>query len=168
MRRAAIEALGVRQCYGEAAIYGSEDADGVVRVSLEDVPVAPAGHHYEVWLLRRQETAMQSIGAFTPTSSAVDLELALPGAGDYAAVDISVEEDGGPPRAQWHEPCRGHVRLACLVDGKQAVRDVVAPAPCAVSQWRPTLELRRAGRDRDAHERPPQRVPGQGNRRADA
>jgi anti-sigma-K factor RskA len=95
--QAAIEGISVPAVHGEAAIYGSQEDDGLVRISLEDVPVAPSGHHYEVWLLRRQETTMQSVGAFTPTSSAVDLELALPGAGDYAAVDISVEEDGGPP-----------------------------------------------------------------------
>ena len=40
---------------------------------------------------------MESVGVFTPTSSEVDLVFALPGPGNYAAVDISVEEDNGPP-----------------------------------------------------------------------
>ena len=40
---------------------------------------------------------MEAVGAFTPTSGDVELDLPLPGPGDYAAVDVSVEEDGGPP-----------------------------------------------------------------------
>ncbi len=71
---------------------------GTVRVSLRDVPPAPSGHHYEVWVLREEGGgAMESVGVFTPTSSDVELDLPLPGPGNYAAVDVSVEEDDGPP-----------------------------------------------------------------------
>ena len=38
---------------------------------------------------------MEAVGAFTPTGSRVRLKLGLPGAGDYEAVDVSVEPDGG-------------------------------------------------------------------------
>ena len=40
---------------------------------------------------------MEAVGVFDPTTSEVELELGLPGAGEYVAVDISVEPDAGPP-----------------------------------------------------------------------
>lgn len=83
---------------GEAALYGSAADGGTVRVTLRDVPAAPSGHHYEVWVLRRNRGGeMEAVGSFTPTSHTVKLKLPLPGAGDYAAVDVSVQENGGSP-----------------------------------------------------------------------
>ena len=83
---------------GEARLYGSTAVGGTVRVTLRDVPPAPSGHHYEVWVLRRNGGGqMEAIGSFTPTSQTVKLDLPLPGAGDYAALDISVQQDGGSP-----------------------------------------------------------------------
>ena len=46
---------------------------------------------------RRPAAAMEAVGVFDPTTPDVRLELGLPGAGDYVAVDISVEPDAGPP-----------------------------------------------------------------------
>jgi anti-sigma-K factor RskA len=84
--------------HGEARIYGAETADGVLRLELADVPAPPEGEHYEVWVLRPSAgDAMEAVGVFDPTSPEVSLELGLPGAGDYAAVDVSVEPDAGPP-----------------------------------------------------------------------
>lgn len=83
---------------GEALLFGSNAKGGTVRVSLRDVPAAPGGHHYEVWVLRTEGGGeMESVGTFTPTSRDVELDLPLPGPGNYAAVDVSVEEDGGSP-----------------------------------------------------------------------
>ena len=83
--------------HGEARIYDSGTADGVLRLKLADVPAAPEGEHYEVWVLRPSTgDAMEAVGVFDPTAPDVDLELGLPGAGDYVAVDISVEPDAGP------------------------------------------------------------------------
>ena len=66
-------------------------------VDLDDVPAPEAGEHYEVWVLRKEAGGeMEAVGVFTPTTSSVDLEFRLPGPGDYEAVDVSVEEDGGP------------------------------------------------------------------------
>ena len=39
---------------------------------------------------------MEAVGVFTPDGSRVRLKLGLPGAGEYEAVDISVEPNGGP------------------------------------------------------------------------
>ncbi len=84
--------------HGEARIYGAETADGVLRLELADVPTPSDGEHYEVWVLRPSAgDTMEAVGVFDPTSSEVSLELRLPGAGDYAAVDVSVEPDAGPP-----------------------------------------------------------------------
>ena len=43
---------------------------------------------------------MEAVGAFTPNGSQVRLKLGLPGPGDYEAVDISVEPDGGSRATQ--------------------------------------------------------------------
>jgi anti-sigma-K factor RskA len=84
--------------HGEARLYGSGTPDGVLRLELADVPAAPEGEHYEVWVLRPSTgDVMEAVGVFDPTMPEVSLDLGLPGAGDYVAVDISVEPDAGPP-----------------------------------------------------------------------
>ena len=61
------------------------------------MPAPPTGHHYEVWVLRTEGGgAMEAVGSFTPDDDHARLELPLPGPGDYQAVDVSVEPDGGP------------------------------------------------------------------------
>lgn len=96
--RAAISGKSDPAVSGEAVLFGATSDAGTVRVSLRDVPAAPSGHHYEVWVLREEGGGeMESVGTFTPTSADVELDLRLPGPGNYAAVDVSVEEDGGSP-----------------------------------------------------------------------
>ncbi len=81
---------------GEARLFGSERSDGKLVLDLAEVPVPRTGEHYEVWVLRSDAEEMEAVGVFTPVDSSVDLEFRLPGPGDYAAVDVSVEPDGGP------------------------------------------------------------------------
>jgi anti-sigma-K factor RskA len=84
--------------HGEARLYGSGTPDGVLRLDLADLPAAPEGEHYEVWVLRPSAgDVMEAVGVFDPATPEVRLELGLPGAGDYVALDISVEPDAGPP-----------------------------------------------------------------------
>lgn len=78
---------------GEATLF---EESGTVLVSLQSVPKAPSGHHYEVWVLPEGSEAMISVGTFHADGGDVRLELPLPGKGLYAAVDVSVEEDAGP------------------------------------------------------------------------
>ena len=82
-----------------ADVSGSATLDGgELALELENVPAPPAGHHYEVWVLRTEGGGeMEAVGAFTPDGERTRLDLPLPGPGDYQAVDISVEPDGGPP-----------------------------------------------------------------------
>jgi len=95
--RAAISGKSDPAVHGDAKLYDAGSTAGKVLVTLREVPPAPSDHHYEVWVLRKGVTEMEAVGSFTPSSSTVELELPLPGPGDYAAVDISVEENGGSP-----------------------------------------------------------------------
>lgn len=82
--------------HGEARLFSTGTPEGVLVLDLDDVPPPAAGKHYEVWVLRQSNGgAMEAVGAFTPAGSHVRLKLGLPGAGDYEAVDVSVEPDGG-------------------------------------------------------------------------
>jgi anti-sigma-K factor RskA len=81
---------------GTAALYDPSRPDGMVVVNLTALPPAPAGHHYEVWVLRSGATQMEAVGSFSPDRPSVHLELPLPGSGTYGALDVSVEENGGP------------------------------------------------------------------------
>ncbi len=85
------------EALGEARLYGTGTPDGRLVLSLHDLPAAPAGHHYEVWVLRQGADHMESVAVVGPSGGTVRVEAPLPGAGAYAATDISVEDDGGPP-----------------------------------------------------------------------
>ncbi|MFN8224053.1 MAG: anti-sigma factor [Gaiellales bacterium] len=83
---------------GSVRLYSPSVPAGHVRLRLDHVPDAPPGHHYEVWVLRPgAATEMEPIGAFTPEHGRVDLTLSLPGPGQYVALDISIQQDGGSP-----------------------------------------------------------------------
>jgi anti-sigma factor RsiW len=78
---------------GTATLEGGE-----LVLELENLPAPASGHHYEVWVLRTEGGGeMEAVGSFTPDGEQARLELPLPGPGDYRAVDVSVEPDGGPP-----------------------------------------------------------------------
>lgn len=81
---------------GTAALYHPTSPNGILVVNLTALPPAPAGHHYEVWVLRAGAKQMEAVGSFSPYRTSVHLELPLPGSGTYGALDVSVEENGGP------------------------------------------------------------------------
>jgi anti-sigma factor RsiW len=83
---------------GRVEVFQPESAAGRLVVDLENVPAAPAGHHYEVWVLRPgDQVEMEAVGAFTPQDGRAHLDLRLPGPGEYIALDISIQENGGSP-----------------------------------------------------------------------
>jgi hypothetical protein len=95
---ALVTASRTSQLAGEVKVFDPQSADARIVIQLSHVPRAPAGHHYEVWVLRPgRNVAMGAIGAFTPADGKARLELTLPGPGDYIALDISIQEDGGSP-----------------------------------------------------------------------
>ncbi len=81
---------------GEARLFNPDRPDGTLKLHLRDVPAAPSGTYYAVWVLPRGQQTMEAVGAFVPKSRSVDLTLSLPGRGDYQAVDISIQRVGGP------------------------------------------------------------------------
>lgn len=100
---AALEAQ-IEPTQSESVVSGSvellepDTPSARIVMELSDLPAAPSGHHYQVWVLRSEGGgAMEAIGAFSPDSRTTRLELPLPGPGHYSAVDISIQEDGGPP-----------------------------------------------------------------------
>jgi len=84
--------------HGTATLHSADEQNGHLVLELDDVPALPPGEHYEVWVLRAEgEGEMEAVGAFAPSGPNVKLDLGLPGPGDYKAVDVSVEPDGGSP-----------------------------------------------------------------------
>ncbi len=82
---------------GEAKLFSPDEASGLLVLDLENLPPPPGGHHYQVWVLRSEGGgAMEAVGSFTPADEQARLEFRLPGPGEYSAVDVSVEPDGGP------------------------------------------------------------------------
>jgi anti-sigma-K factor RskA len=92
---------------GEALLYGPDRPAGTLVVKLDGVPAPPEGRHYEVWVLRKGSEAMEAVGSFSPSGRDVELDLPLPGPGDYRAVDVSLEEDGGPAAHSGHSLAGG-------------------------------------------------------------
>jgi anti-sigma-K factor RskA len=83
---------------GQALLYDPASYDGHLVLELDGVPAAPSGHHYEVWVLRDGDGAeMEAVGAFSTRNGSVRVDLPLPGPGEYVAIDVSLEADGGPP-----------------------------------------------------------------------
>jgi hypothetical protein len=82
---------------GEAQLYGPRSPGGEIRLDLRDVPAPPGGAHYELWLLPRGSGQMMAVASFTPAGSRVDLVLPIPAPDDYAALEISVQPNNGPP-----------------------------------------------------------------------
>jgi Anti-sigma-K factor rskA len=81
---------------GRVALYRPDERDGVVVVDLDRVPAPPPAHYYEIWIVRPGGLQLP-IGTFTPEDGKAHLELPLPTPGRYLSIDISVEDESGPP-----------------------------------------------------------------------
>jgi hypothetical protein len=92
---AVLEPHGGTAAHGEVKLYEPETGEGRVELVVRGLRPAPRGHHYTVWVLRRGSREMTPVGSFAQAPDT--LELPLPGAGDYAAVDISLQRDEAPP-----------------------------------------------------------------------
>jgi Anti-sigma-K factor rskA len=85
-----------RNVSGNVALYRPEERDGMLVVDVEEVPDPPSGSYYEIWLSLPGGRKVP-IGTFTPEEGKAHLELRLPKAGRYLSIDISIEEESGPP-----------------------------------------------------------------------
>jgi Anti-sigma-K factor rskA len=81
---------------GSVALYRPDERDGMVVVDLDRVPEPPPAHYYEIWIVRPGGLQLP-IGTFTPEDGKAHLELPLPTPGRYLSIDISIEEESGPP-----------------------------------------------------------------------
>lgn len=93
VQRASIAGTALR---GTAALYRPAERDGLVVFDLERVPEPPPASYYQIWIARAGGPKVP-IGTFTPEDGKVHLELRLPAPGRYLSIDISVEEEEGPP-----------------------------------------------------------------------
>jgi len=93
--RAAVS--GSAQLSGTAELYRPQSPGGELRLVLRHVPAPPPGAHYELWLLPHGTSQMTAVASFTPAGSTVSLILPIPAPGRYAALDISVQPNNGPP-----------------------------------------------------------------------
>jgi anti-sigma-K factor RskA len=81
---------------GEALLYGTARDDARLVLRLSGVPALADGRHYQVWVLRVGSRSPDAVGVFAARGE-LEEEFRLPGRGRYAAVDVSIEEDGGDP-----------------------------------------------------------------------
>ncbi len=93
VRRAALTSSTVE---GSVALYRPDERDGRLVVDLDRVPEPPREHYYEIWISRPGGVKIP-VGSFTPENGEAHFELPLPTPGQYLSIDISVEEDDGPP-----------------------------------------------------------------------
>jgi hypothetical protein len=85
-----------RNVSGTAALYRPDERDGMVVLDLDRFPAPPPGSYFEIWLTLPGGHKVP-VGTFTPEEGKTHLELRLPKAGRYLSIDISVEEESGPP-----------------------------------------------------------------------
>ena len=69
----------------------------VLVADLDRVPRPPQGDYYELWISRPGSDVKIPIGAFKPSDGKVHLEVPLPTEGKRLNIDISIEEETGPP-----------------------------------------------------------------------
>jgi len=84
---------------GEAKLYDRESGRTLV-IRLRSTPPPPAGHHYEVWVLRKGVESMEPAGELTVAANHTEddeHEFRLAGAGSLDAVNVSVEPNDGNP-----------------------------------------------------------------------
>jgi anti-sigma-K factor RskA len=82
---------------GSVALFAPDAPEAHVEIRLDGLEPAPAGHHYTAWVLEAETGEMTPIGSFDSTGATTELRLPLPGPGQYAAFDISVQADSAPP-----------------------------------------------------------------------
>jgi anti-sigma-K factor RskA len=82
---------------GTVELFDPQAPEAHVEIRLDGLEPAPEGHHYTAWVLEAATGEMTPIGSFDSTGATTELRLPLPGPGEYAAFDISVQADSAPP-----------------------------------------------------------------------
>ena len=84
-------ALDTPTVHGQARLYRDH-----ITIQVGDLPPAPAGHHYQVWLKPRDSASLRLVGRLEPKRGAASLEAPLPGRGPFAAYRVSLDRDVPP------------------------------------------------------------------------
>lgn len=83
---------------GTLAVYRQDEDKRVLVVDLDRVAAPPPEHLYTLWISRPGSDVKIPIGSFAPSSGEdIHLEVPLPAEGRRLSIDISIEEEDGPP-----------------------------------------------------------------------
>jgi Anti-sigma-K factor rskA len=82
---------------GTLALYRPEGGNRVLVADLDRVSDVPEGRYYELWISRPGSDVKIPIGSFSPTEGRVHLVVPLPTEDKQLSIDISIEEETGPP-----------------------------------------------------------------------
>jgi len=82
---------------GTLALYHPEGENRILVADLDRVPRTPQGDYYELWISRPGSDVKIPIGAFKPRDGKVHVEVPLPTEDKRLDIDISIEEETGPP-----------------------------------------------------------------------
>jgi anti-sigma-K factor RskA len=82
---------------GTLAVYRQDEGNRVLVADLDRVADAPPKHFYTLWISRPGSDVKIPIGTFSPRGGDVHLEVPLPTEGKRLSIDISIEEEDGPP-----------------------------------------------------------------------
>jgi anti-sigma-K factor RskA len=82
---------------GSLAVYRQDDGNRLLVVDLDRVPSAKRDQFYEIWISRPGSDVKIPVGAFIPRNGKAHLEVPLPTEGKRLSIDISVEDENGPP-----------------------------------------------------------------------
>jgi hypothetical protein len=82
---------------GTLAVYRPEGGNRVLVADFDRVADAPQGQFYELWISRPGSDVKIPIGSFSPTDEQVHLVVPLPTEHKQLSIDISIEEETGPP-----------------------------------------------------------------------
>ena len=82
---------------GTLALYRPDGGNRVLVADLDRVPRPPQDHYYELWISRPGSDVKIPIGSFNPSDGKVHLVVPLPTEDKRLTVDISIEEETGPP-----------------------------------------------------------------------
>jgi anti-sigma-K factor RskA len=82
---------------GRLAVYRRSEGNRVLVGDFDRVPDAPQNHFYEIWISRPGSDVKIPIGTFTPRDGHVHFEVPLPTEDKRLSIDISIEDEDGPP-----------------------------------------------------------------------
>lgn len=82
---------------GTLAVYRKDEDNRVLVVDLDRVAAPPPEHLYTLWMSRTGSDVKIPIGSFSPSGEDVHLEVPLPAEGKRLSIDISIEDENGPP-----------------------------------------------------------------------